>query len=720
MKKSEGIAFLKLLRTFTILIVILSTTKAASEVALSLPGCPVKCGNITIPYPFGTIEGCYMSIEYQVNCETLSVSNTKFKLLSISLNDGYMRGMLPMGYRCYNKTHAITSESEPRIKLSRFQVSSTLNLLTAVGCDSRVNIKTLNGEGYYTGCLSMTGCDKLTNGSCLGLGCSQVPLPYNLTRFRIHAQSNTRRENVGSWSFNNCTFGFIVEKGNYTFHKTDLDRLHNRSFPVVLEWSIGYTTCEEAQKNISSYGCKENSVCVDTLIESNRSYNGYRCQCAQGYQGNPYLPNGCQDINECEGPQLHDCIYGCGNTNGSYSCSCPLGQHGDGRKGGDGCSNNDLQADGNSVYWGVSMGTAASLVFTFIIYWGLKQRKIMKRREIFFKKNGGLILQKVLFESKRLSSHMAKIFSAKDLEKATNNFHKTNIVGQGGYGTVYKGTLADKTMVAIKKAKSIDESQIEQFINEVIILSEISHPNVVKLLGCCLETQTPLLIYEFVTNKTIFHHLHEQDFISSMTFERRLNIATHTAEALAHIHSTTQIVHRDIKSLNILLTDDYTAKVSDFGISRFIPVDETHLQTLVHGTLGYIDPEYFRSGILTEKSDVYSFGMVLVELLTGRKVFSHDRTESDLGLATYFISSLERGHLLQILDDKVKKDGLNEHIRCFARLAKDCVELEGRKRPNMVEVKEELDELKQSFLKSSIIMSKKIISAELDDLLLFD
>ncbi|KAJ0877612.1 putative protein kinase RLK-Pelle-WAK family [Helianthus annuus] len=300
-----------------------------------------------------------------------------------------------------------------------------------------------------------------------------------------------------------------------------------------------------------------------------------------------------------------------------------------------------------------------------------------------FKKNGGLILQKVLFETKQ-SSNMAKIFPATILEKATNNFNKINVIGQGGYGTVYKGTLEDNTTVAIKKARSIDENQIEQFINEVIMLSEVSHSNIVKLLGCCLETQTPLLVYEFVTNKTVFHHLHEKNCLSSMTFERRLNIATQTAEALAHIHST----HKSF--IEIL--------ISDFGISRFIPTNQTHIQTLVHGTLGYIDPEYFRSGILTEKSDVYSFGMVLVELITGRKVFSHDGTESDLGLAVFFVSTLESDCLIEILDDQVKKDGISNDIKCLAKLAKDCIELEGKKRPSIMEVKERLEELRQCFI----------------------
>nr|GFB27856.1 wall-associated receptor kinase 2-like [Tanacetum cinerariifolium] len=328
-------------------------------------------------------------------------------------------------------------------------------------------------------------------------------------------------------------------------------------------------------------------------------------------------------------------------------------------------------------YQGISMGIAASLVFTLILYCGLRQRNIIKSREMFFKKNGGLILQRLLFESKQ-SNQMAKIFAARVLEKATDNFHRSNVIGEGGYGTVYKGTLEDKRTVAIKKSKSVDENQIEQFINEVIILSEISHPNVVTLLGCCLETHTPLLVYEFVTNKTVFNHLHDNIFISSLSFKRRLNIATQTAEALAYIHSTTQIIHRDIKSSKILLTDDYTAKVSDFGISKFIPIDQTHVQTLVHGTLGYIDPEYFRSGILTEKSDVYSF---------------------------------ERGSLIHILDDPVKINGLSQHIKIVSDLAKDCIELEGEKRPNMEEVKKKLAELRKSFLQSSI--------ADTDQLLLF-
>ncbi|KAJ0877616.1 putative protein kinase RLK-Pelle-WAK family [Helianthus annuus] len=681
-----------------ILIAILSTTKAESQVAQSLPGCPDKCGNITIPYPFGTQKHCSLSEAYQVNCKNLSVPKANFKILNITV-DGLMYGLLPVAHQCYNSTGSI-NQLQHNIKLSRFRISSTLNLLTAVGCHANAALKDLKDGSYISVCISRTSCNGLENGSCFGQGCMQVPLPFRLTKFRLHAQRVTTK--VGSWSFNNCTYAFLVQKDQYTFHETDLDKMHNRSFPVALEWTVGNTSCKEAKKNKNSYICKENSICVDSLVKVDQGNPGYTCSCAKGYQGNAYLPHGCQDVNECEGPQ-NDCVYGvygCLNTNGSYTCSCPSGMLGDGRESGSGCTHIEAKSLRSFLYIAIGTGPAASIVLTFILYWGLKQRRTIKNKEMFFKKNGGLILQKILFESKQ-PSHKAKIFAARVLVKATNNFHKTNVIGQGGYGTVYKGTLEDNTRVAIKKSKSIDENQIEQFINEVIMLSEVSHPNVVRLLGCCLETQTPLLVYEFVTNKTVFHHLHQKDCVSSMTFERRLNIATQTAEALAHIHSTTQIIHRDIKSSNILLTDDYTVKVSDFGISRFIPMDQTHIQTLVHGTLGYIDPEYFRSGILTEKSDVYSFGMVLVELITGRKVYSYDGTESELGLAMFFVSSLERGCLIQILDDQAKKEGISDHIDYVAKIAKDCIQLEGKKRPNMEVVKEELEKLRQSFIKSS-------------------
>ena len=318
----------------------------------------------------------------------------------------------------------------------------------------------------------------------------------------------------------------------------------------------------------------------------------------------------------------------------------------------------------------------------------VKKRKNIKRREKFFKQ----LLQQQL-SSNEVTVEKAKLFNLKDLKKATDNFNVNRILGQGGQGTVYKGMLIDGTIVAVKKSKVIDEGRLEEFVNEVVILSQINHRNVVKLLGCCLEIEVPLLVYEFIPNGTLSQYLYDQNEEFTATWDMRLRIATEVAGALFYLHSvaSTPIYHRDIKTTNILLDDKYRAKVADFGTSRSITLDQTHLTTVVKGTFGYLDPEYFQSSQFTEKSDIYSFGVVLVELLTGEKAISSTRIEESRSLATYFIHSMEENNLFDIIDARVMKDAKQEEIIAIANLAKMCLNLEGKKRPTMKEVVMQLE-----------------------------
>lgn len=251
----------------------------------------------------------------------------------------------------------------------------------------------------------------------------------------------------------------------------------------------------------------------------------------------------------------------------------------------------------------------------------------------------------------------------------------------------------------------MDQCRLEEFINEIVILSQINHRNVVELFGCCLETEVPLLVYKFIPNGTLFQQLHHPNGEFPFTWEIRLRIAVEVANAVSYLHSAASVpvYHRDIKSTNILLDDEYKAKMSDFGTSRALAIDQTHLTTLVLGTIGYLDPEYLQSNQFTEKRDVYSFGVVLVELLTGQFATPAGDVQN---LAAYFRQSMEENRLFEIVDAGVLKEGRKEEITAVGKLARRSLDLNGQTRPDMKTTAKDLEMIRASQGASSAIQEE--------------
>lgn len=294
------------------------------------------------------------------------------------------------------------------------------------------------------------------------------------------------------------------------------------------------------------------------------------------------------------------------------------------------------------------------------------------------------------------------VFTFNELKAITKNFRVDNVLGEGGFGTVYKGNIdedmkpgLDAQLVAVKVLDPEGHQGHREWLAEVIFLGQLSHPHLVKLIGYCCEAEHRLLVYEYMARGSLENHLFRKMSVP-LPWSTRMKIALGAAEGLAFLHGAERpVIYRDFKTSNILLDTDYTAKLSDFGLAKGGPEgDKTHVSTRVMGTYGYAAPEYVMTGHLTARSDVYSFGVVLLELLTGRRSMDKTRPSREYNLAEWARPLLnEKRKLLRILDPRMEGEYSVKGALKAANLAYHCLSQNPKARPLMKDVVETLEPL---------------------------
>ncbi|XP_010555340.1 PREDICTED: probable receptor-like protein kinase At2g42960 isoform X3 [Tarenaya hassleriana] len=307
-------------------------------------------------------------------------------------------------------------------------------------------------------------------------------------------------------------------------------------------------------------------------------------------------------------------------------------------------------------------------------------------------------------------------FTLRDLELATNRFAAENVLGEGGYGVVYRGRLVNGTEVAVKKLLNNMGQAEREFRVEVEAIGHVRHKNLVRLLGYCIEGVHRMLVYEYVNNGNLEQWLHgAMRQHGALTWEARMKIILGTAQALAYLHEAIEpkVVHRDIKASNILIDDEFNSKISDFGLAKLLGSGESHITTRVMGTFGYVAPEYANTGLLNEKSDIYSFGVLLLEAVTGRDPVDYGRPANEVNLVEWLKMMVGTRRAEEVVDPSIETKPSTRALKRALLVALRCVDPEAEKRPKMSQVVRMLETDEHPFLQDQRSRRSRTTSMEI-------
>ncbi|XP_014510412.1 wall-associated receptor kinase-like 14 [Vigna radiata var. radiata] len=573
----------------------------------------------------------------------------------------------PFGFCSDSKVKLNCSSDSSKVKIGEFEVqnitSDSIFVSLPVKCNRSLGVidplfggnfaPTFNNSFLLQGCKSkQNGCD-ITPSSFVGEhgpveGCDWKSKSEDVICFKRLPRDNSSREDVLPSDLKGIGCSFLFSAIAY-----DKNKGKELSFQLqMLElgwWLKG--PCN----------CSNNASC--TVVKLATGDRGYRCRCHEGFVGDGFKDgDGCRSTFSAV-PQCKPSTLWPGRCRKAIKIGVLVG----------------------GVIIVATLVVALSLVCYFT-----RRRSSWLRKQVTVKR----LLREAAGDS------TVPLYPYKEIERATSFFDEKHRLGTGAFGTVYAGHLHNDECVAIKKIKYRDTNSVDQVINEIKLLSSVSHPNLVRLLGCCIEGGEQILVYEYMPNGTLSEHL-QRERGGILPWTIRLTIATETANAIAYLHSAINppIYHRDIKSSNILLDYSFQSKVADFGLSRLGMSETSHISTAPQGTPGYVDPQYHQNFHLSDKSDVYSFGVVLVEIITAMKVVDFSRPTSEINLAALAVERIRRGCLDDIIDPFLEphRDAWTLYsVHKVAELAFRCLAFHSDMRPTMIEVAEELEVIRRS------------------------